>query len=284
MQILPKLDFTNSAFNNRASKIALITGGDGTIGHKFVEHLITRGWFIHVVTSSRTRAEDFFTSHGIPNGPATKLHFHECDLSKLDKVAQFVGDFKKENLQIDLVICNAGVLHPRDMWNDQAVADGMNVNVISHALMIESLHPVLARDNRILLVGSCCSHGAFVTKRMIKSGTQLLYSAAGPYQAYASSKLLLASYGGTINFVSVVPSGLYRNTNPITRFATAFILPFFLRNAEDAALLCLHTAFRDDLPNGSYCEDGKVVRCGTKFDKEDLSAIYGLIQKRFKRL
>ncbi|CAJ0585176.1 unnamed protein product, partial [Mesorhabditis spiculigera] len=157
----------------------------------------------------------------------------------------------------------------------------MNVNVVAHAALIEILRPVLARDHRVLLMGSCCSHACLATNR-IKTDSSFLYDAHGPYQAYAFSKLLLAVYGemhaqsmhithpgATLCVVhpGVVPSALYRKTNPLTRLAIGYMLPLIARSAEDAAILSLHTAFREDVKSGLYFEDGQPTSVGRDLEK-----------------
>ncbi|CAJ0571150.1 unnamed protein product, partial [Mesorhabditis spiculigera] len=229
----------------------------------------------------------------VPHSSDTKLALHECDLRDLKAVANFAQTFKEKHRQIDLFIGNAGVLHPRDSWTDHAAVDGMNVNVVAHAALIEILRPVLARDHRVLLMGSCCSHACLATNR-IKTDSSFLYDAHGPYQAYAFSKLLLAVYGemhaqsmhithpgATLCVVhpGVVPSALYRKTNPLTRLAIGYMLPLIARSAEDAAILSLHTAFREDVKSGLYFEDGQPTSVGRDLEKATKMAIMVNVKK-----
>ncbi|CAJ0566260.1 unnamed protein product, partial [Mesorhabditis spiculigera] len=199
----------------------------------------------------------------VPHSNDTKLALHECDLRDLKAVANFAQTFKDKNRQIDLFIGNAGVLHPRDSWTDHAAVDGMNVNVVAHAALLET-------------------------------DSSFLYDAHGPYQAYAFSKLLLAVYGemhaqsmhnthpgSTLCVVhpGVVPSALYRKTNPLTRLAIGYLLPLIARSAEDAAILSLHTAFREDVKSGLYFEDGQPTSVRRDLEKPTKMAIMVNVKK-----
>jgi len=85
----------------------------------------------------------------------------ECELNSFESVRDFCSklDEWRCNKPIDRLICNAGVYQPSlpyAKWSADGHEQTMQINYLSHFLMISLLMPdmVRARDPRIILVGS----------------------------------------------------------------------------------------------------------------------------------
>lgn len=81
-----------------SDRTALVTGSSRGIGKVIAEHLL----------------ESRFSVHGISRGTATIVHpdyvHHACDLTVVAEVQQVFSQFRRDRLQLDTVVNNAGVL------------------------------------------------------------------------------------------------------------------------------------------------------------------------------
>ncbi len=85
----------------------------------------------------------------------------ECELNSFESVRDFCKNLDEWrcNKPIDRLICNAGVYQPSlpyAKWSADGHEQTMQINYLSHFLMISLLMPdmVRARDPRVILVGS----------------------------------------------------------------------------------------------------------------------------------
>ena len=205
-EILYKLNFSRHIDIKRelpadlSNHVAIVTGGTRGLGLTVVRALISKGCTVCVASSqARNRFPQLEKKiyEGIPEtDPETKvargaIMLQYLDLSSMDSVKSFVDEFKRSQLDVNYLICNAGIMFaPRQLTIDNFESH-LAINYLGHCLMILELLPELKRaadktksDSRILCVSSS-------THRITKFRFHDLrgeddYSSS---QAYAQSKL-----------------------------------------------------------------------------------------------
>ncbi|CAP24379.2 Protein CBG03487 [Caenorhabditis briggsae] len=178
----------------------------------------------------------------------------ETNLSRSPSLASLRGSI--QNLSI-----RGSHLNLAEIRTSDGVEFHNAVNVVGQVMLYELLQNEI---KRAIFLSSATVRMACYSRDL-----NFLSVYAGPYQAYASSKLNLAVY---VNEVSrkrhvtavslhpgTVPGHLYHNANPLVRYLNATILPKILRKPEMAAILVLHTVLREDIQPGAYYEDTEVV-------------------------
>ena len=140
-------------------KLVVVTGTSSGLGRKTARALVRTGKY-HVVGAVRdvdkmavvAEIEDFDTD---------RFTAMECELNSFESVRDFCKNLDEWrcNKPIDRLICNAGVYQPSlpyAKWSADGHEQTMQINYLSHFLMISLLMPdmVRARDPRIILVGS----------------------------------------------------------------------------------------------------------------------------------
>lgn len=205
-EILYKLNFSRHIDIKRElpadirNHVAIVTGGTRGLGLTVVRALISKGCTV-CVASSQTRNKfpqlEAKVYDGLPEiDPDTNVKrgtvmLQYVDLSSMDSVRSFVDEFKTTKLNVNYLICNAGIMFaPRQLTIDNFESH-LAINYLGHCLMILELLPELKRaadktrsDSRILCVSSS-------THRITKFRFHDLlgeqdYSSS---QAYAQSKL-----------------------------------------------------------------------------------------------
>lgn len=205
-EILYKLNFSRHIDirrelpTNIKGHVAIVTGGTRGLGLTVVRALISKGCTVCVASS---QARNKFSQleqkiyEGLPEvDPETRVDrgtvmLQYLDLSSMDSVRSFVDEFKATKLDVNYLICNAGIMFsPRQLTIDNFESH-LAINYLGHCLMILDLLPELKRaadatrsESRIICVSSSTHR---ITKfRFHDLRCEENYSSS---QAYAQSKL-----------------------------------------------------------------------------------------------
>src|SRR5210317_1857774 len=112
------------------NKTICITGGTSGLGFELVKKYSVNGY--RVISLCREKVSD--------NAHDPNLRNIRCDLSDFSEVIKFVELLEYENINIDILINNAGVLSPPDFIRTK---DGFEfsyqVNFLSHYLITKLL-------------------------------------------------------------------------------------------------------------------------------------------------
>eukprot|EP00316_Scyphosphaera_apsteinii_P023450 CAMPEP_0119310648 /NCGR_PEP_ID=MMETSP1333-20130426/19690_1 /TAXON_ID=418940 /ORGANISM="Scyphosphaera apsteinii, Strain RCC1455" /LENGTH=568 /DNA_ID=CAMNT_0007314867 /DNA_START=85 /DNA_END=1794 /DNA_ORIENTATION=+ len=140
-------------------KLVVITGTSSGLGRKTARAMLRTGKY-HVVGAVRdtdkmevvAEIEDFDMESFTP------MHL---ELNSFDSVRKFCKELEQFKLSkpIDRLICNAGIYQPSlpyPKWSMDQHEQTMQVNFLSHFLMVSLLMPDMARapDPRVIMVGS----------------------------------------------------------------------------------------------------------------------------------
>lgn len=183
-----------------SGKVAIVTGGTRGLGLTVVRALLEKGCSVFVGTS---QTEDKFSKiadnicSALPKLDEDtliepgKINLHYLDLSSMDSVTDFVKAFMDKNLNLNYLICNAGIMFaPRQLTVDNFESH-LAVNYLGHCLLMLELLPKLKKtadetrtNSRIISVSSSTHR---VTRfRFEDLRGESNYSSS---QAYSQSKL-----------------------------------------------------------------------------------------------
>uniref|UniRef100_A0A8R1E7P8 Epimerase domain-containing protein n=1 Tax=Caenorhabditis japonica TaxID=281687 RepID=A0A8R1E7P8_CAEJA len=271
--------FSSPRWSKRGEKRRiLVIGGDGTIGSEIVKLARQNSEFhCHVVVHHKNST---FFENFLKNDP--QITVHEADLVDREQVLFLANRLK--SVQFEVAVFAAGIM----LFPECRTSDGVEmhnaVNVIGQTMLYELLHSDIRRT---VFLSSATARMACFSK-----SEELLGVYAGPYQAYASSKLNLAVYVHEmvrrrhVSAISMhpgtVPGHLYRFANPVVKLLNATWLPSVMRSPQMAAALVLCTVFRDDFQPGAYYEDLETVNVTGWVPEKERHRIYDTIQKRIE--
>jgi len=251
-------------------KLAVITGASSGVGLETTARLLRTGEYhvfgaVRDLDKMRAAANDL----DFPMGDFTPL---QVELDSFESVRGFCKDLEKAKLNkpIDRLICNAATYQPggTPVWSADGQEQTMQVNFLSHYLMVSLLLPgmALAADPRIIMVGGArADEGVSVYPRAdlgalegLKPGStaplaMLDGSSYFGAKAYKDSKLCLGmtvdmlhrryhkQTGITFSIVhpgSVTGSALLADKPPLDKSAA---LPAFVKTLADFELTTLKT-------------------------------------------
>mmetsp|Transcript_103890 Transcript_103890/g.195588 ORF Transcript_103890/g.195588 Transcript_103890/m.195588 type:complete len:587 (+) Transcript_103890:60-1820(+) len=146
-----------SKFGNK--KLAVITGTSSGLGRATARALIRTGQY-HVVGAVRD-IEKMEVVAELENFPADSFTPMHIELNAFDSVRNFAKELQNftAGTPIDRLICNAGVYQPSlpyAKWSEDGHEQTMQINYLSHFLLISLLMPDVQRapEGRIITVGS----------------------------------------------------------------------------------------------------------------------------------
>lgn len=195
-----RLNVRDDLPSNLSGHVAIVTGGTRGLGLTVVRALISKGCFVFVA-SSQTQSRFSNIVNKIYDGLPEKdeetgvrrgtVSLHNLDLSSMDSVQSFVRAFKETKLNLNYLVCNAGIMFaPRKLTVDNFESH-LAINYLGHSLLIINLLPTLKEtadknktNTRIVSVSSSTHR---VTK--FRFDDLLGESNYSSSQAYAQSKL-----------------------------------------------------------------------------------------------
>ncbi|XP_040057589.1 polyprenol dehydrogenase isoform X1 [Gasterosteus aculeatus] len=170
-------------------KVAIVTGGSRGIGYEAVRHMAKLG--AHVVIGGRDEREGLLAVRRIcEENKEAKVEFSKLDLASLQSIRQFVQRFKEQNLPLNILINNAGVMLVPEGRTEDGFEQHIGVNYLGHFLLTWLLLDTLKDSgkcgyfSRVVSVSSSAH-------RVGKIGLNDLNSCRyySPHAAYCQSKL-----------------------------------------------------------------------------------------------
>lgn len=137
----------------------IITGASSGLGLATAKALAESGkWHIIMACRDFLKAERAAKSAGLSKENYTIMHM---DLASLDSVRQFVDNFRRSGMPLDVLVCNAAVYQPTAK-DPTFTAEGFELSVgtnhLGHFLLSRLLLDDLKKSNypskRLIIVGS----------------------------------------------------------------------------------------------------------------------------------
>jgi len=127
---------------NAKGKVVAITGCTSGIGLFVAKEMARNGAEVIMLNRASERAtaalEGCQTSF-----PQAKFHQIHCDLKSLDSVHRAANELNDRFDKIDILFCNAGIMAMRDQPTADGFEQQMQVNHLSHFLLVNKLMPLL---------------------------------------------------------------------------------------------------------------------------------------------
>lgn len=131
--------------NSLAGRTALVTGGAAGLGLETSLSLARAGAQVLIVDRNRAAGEEALRTL-LAAAPASAARFFALDLGDLDAILKFADEREQENLVLDLLINNAGLLPPMARAETQRGHElGMGVSVVGHYVLTGALLKALSR-------------------------------------------------------------------------------------------------------------------------------------------
>jgi len=166
-------------------KAVIITGATSGIGYAAAVALARRGAAVHFLARGRDRAEQARRGIAAESG-STRISYGLADLEDLAAVRAFASEFRASHNRLDVLIHNAGAIHPQ--FRADAAGTELTVlgQVIAPFLLTRLLMPALlaAAPSRVITVSS----GGMYTQRLDPATLQMPRSRYRGATAYAKAK------------------------------------------------------------------------------------------------
>jgi dehydrogenase/reductase SDR family protein 12 len=178
-------EFTEEGSPRLDGKTVIITGATSGIGYAAAVALARRGAAVHFLARDQGRAEQ--ARRGIAAASdAASISYGLADLEDLNSVRAFAHQFRAAHDRLDVLIHNAGTIHP-EFRTDQAgteltVAGQVAAPFLLTRLLLTPL--VAAAPSRVITVSS----GGMYTQRLDPATLQLPASSYRGVTAYARAK------------------------------------------------------------------------------------------------
>ena len=249
---------------NLKGKIALVTGANSGLGYATAKALSEKG--CHVILACRTigKAIDTKEKLGLLTSNS-ELSCYELDLADLDNVARVADDITRNYEHLDLLINNAGIMHPPKTLSAQGYEIQFAVNHLSHMLLTIKLTQLLENKNnsRVVTVTSGAQFFGKIGWENLKAENYY-----NKWESYANSKLANVMFA--LEFHSrFFSNGIYSlaahpgiaktnlfaaqkpNPSPLETFSLELFNPLF-QSAEMGSLPQLYAATSEKAKSGDH--------------------------------
>jgi WW domain-containing oxidoreductase len=259
-------------------KTILVTGCNSGLGLEALRVLALRG--ARVVGTARTLDKAKAACDAV-QGKTVPL---ACELSDPASVRACVEAVKKGGLELDAIICNAGIMALPKLEQAHGLELQFFTNHVGHFILVTGLLDQLADDGRVVMLSS----GAHA--RAPKEGIQFdNLSGEKGYQAwvsYGQSKLanllfakeLARRFVGTKRTANAVHPGviktnLGRHMNPIAALVFGMVGPLLLKSVPQGAATEVYVAVHPAVAttSGAYFADCNVARARADADDTALA-------------
>lgn len=135
--------------------IVIITGANKGIGKEAAKQITKLGAKVYMACRSVDSANQA-REEIIRESKNENVFVKELDLASVESIRRFVESFKKEELKLDVLINNAGIMSQLKNLNDNGVEMTFAINVLGHHLLTKLLVDLLknASPSRIINVAS----------------------------------------------------------------------------------------------------------------------------------
>ena len=261
----PKIsNWETSNIPNLTGKTALITGANSGLGYYTAKALAEKN--AHVVIACRSLEKSNQTIKKLkglnPEGIFTPL---ELDLSDLKNIVEVQSKIFDNFENLDLLINNAGIMHPPKTLSAQGYEIQFAVNHLAHMLLTLKLLPIIEKkeESRIVTVTSGAQFFGKVGWENLKAENYY-----NKWESYSNSKLANVMFALELNenlkhknilslaaHPGIAKTNLFTaqkpNPGPLETFSLELFSPIF-QTAEMGALPQLFAATSPDARGGDH--------------------------------
>mgnify|MGYP001391717446 CR=1 FL=1 len=188
-------NWTTSEIPNLEGKTVLITGSNSGLGYYTAKALAEKN--AHVILACRTLAKANSAIDQLKlRNPDGKFSPLELDLADLVKVSEIGSKLSNNFENLDLLINNAGIMHPPKTLSAQGFEIQFAVNHLAHMLLTLKLLPIIEKKekSRIITVTSGAQFFGKVGWNNLKAENYY-----NKWESYANSKLANVMFALELN-------------------------------------------------------------------------------------
>nr|XP_020491332.1 dehydrogenase/reductase SDR family member on chromosome X-like [Labrus bergylta] len=286
--------FMLPAMPRQDGKVAIVTGGARGIGYEVVRHMARLG--AHVIIGGRNEQEGLAAIRKIcEEYKEAKVEFMKLDLASLQSVHQFVQRFKEQDLQLNILVNNAGVMLVPEGHTEDGFELHFGVNYLGHFLLTWLLLDTLKKSgkcghfSRVVNVSSSAHHLGEIRINDLNSSKS--YSAHAAYCHSKLAQLLFSSHlhqqlehgGFPLSSCAVDPgivdTALYRHLWTPLCLAHRIIARLLYKTPSEGAATVLYAALSPDLEGeygGDFWANGqREMTTPTTFDPKLQLSLWG---------
>ncbi len=249
---------------NLKGKTALVTGSNSGLGYYTAKALAEKN--CHVILSCRTTEKSIATKDKLQKLiPKAQLSTIDIELADFKNVSNKCNQIRNEYKNLDLLINNAGIMHPPKTLNSQGYEIQFAVNHLSHMLITLKLIPLLEKikNSRVVTVTSLAQFFGKVGWKNLKA--QDYYN---KQESYATSKLANVMFALELNqrlkeknilslaaHPGIAKTNLFNAQRPdpsrIEKLSLELFSPIF-QSAEMGALPQIYAATSNTVKSGDH--------------------------------
>ena len=273
-------------------KTALVTGSNSGLGYCTAKALAEKN--CNVILACRTLEKSITAKNKIISiFPKAKLTTFAIDMTDFKEVSNKCNELTNEFENLDLLINNAGIMHPPKTLNSQGYEIQFAVNHLSHMLLTLKLIPLIEKikNSRIITVTSLAQFFGQIGWRNLKAENYY-----NKQESYANSKLAnimfaleLSKKFGNKNISSlaahpgIAKTNLFNaqrpNPSKFEKLSLDLFSPIF-QSAEMGSLPQLYAATSNDAKNGEHYGPKFNFRGYPKLSRTSPNAINAIERKK----
>tara|TARA_Y100001970_G_scaffold283747_1_gene399674 strand:+ start:712 stop:1641 length:930 start_codon:yes stop_codon:yes gene_type:complete len=259
-----RTNWTTSEIPNLEGKTVLITGSNSGLGYYTAKALAEKN--AHVLLACRTLEKANSAIDQLKSlNPEGKFSPLEIDLADLAKVSEIGSKLSNDFENLDLLINNAGIMHPPKTLSAQGFEIQFAVNHLAHMLLTLKLLPIIEKKekSRVITVTSGAQFFGKVGWKNLKAENYY-----NKWESYANSKLANVMFALELNeqleqknilslaaHPGIAKTNLFSahksKPNPLETFSLEFFSPIF-QSAEMGALPQLFAATAPEAKGGEH--------------------------------
>tara|TARA_A100000164_G_scaffold364862_1_gene383704 strand:- start:7 stop:936 length:930 start_codon:yes stop_codon:yes gene_type:complete len=259
-----KANWTTSDIPNLDGKTVFITGGNSGLGYYTAKALAEKN--AHVLLASRSLEKSNSAIQNLKSqNPGGKFTPIELDLADLKNVNEIVSKISSQFEKLDLLINNAGIMHPPKTLSAQGFEIQFAVNHLAHMLLTIKFLPLIEKtaNSRIVTVTSGAQFFGKVGWDNLKAENYY-----NKWESYSNSKLANVMFALELNqkleqknilslaaHPGIAKTNLFSaqkpKPNPIETFSLELFSPIF-QSAEMGALPQLFAATSPEAKGGEH--------------------------------
>jgi len=187
-------------------KVCLVTGANSGLGFAVAQELARRGG--RVIMACRSGIPDAGEKIKALTG-SSKVEMMKLDLADIDSIMQLVQQLNKQNITLDITICNAAMVSKGSRRGKTGFDEMFMVNYLSKYLLVNQLlkHDIISiKDNVIPRI-------LFVSSESHRINRPIDIAQLGIYEEYTMSKVI-GFYGYYKLLLNTYAAELERRLNP----------------------------------------------------------------------
>lgn len=127
-------------------KTIVITGTSRGIGEELVHYFAQKSYRVYSLSRNKNKAWDSYQN----------VYHYSLDLTSEEEIQTFASELKKDNIQVDYLIHNAGMLvnKPFEKISSEEFLKVYQVNVFGVAMLTQSLIPLMHKGSHVVTISS----------------------------------------------------------------------------------------------------------------------------------